>query len=66
MPDTQYVVLVKILSYLLVKANTVSAEYKYTAPWSYDYLVRLMVSCDGLRIGWPLHKYDGLRLFIIL
>ena len=21
-----------------------------------------MVSCDGLRIGWPLHKYDGLRL----
>ena len=21
-----------------------------------------MVSCDGLRIGWPLHKYDGLWL----
>ena len=45
------------------KTSTVSAEYKHTtAPKSYRYLLRLMVSCDGLRIGWPLHKYDGLRL----
>ena len=52
-----------VLSYLRKRPARLALNIKHTtAPKSYRYLLRLMVSCDGRRIGWPLHKYDGLRL----